>query len=158
MDYLQKDFVRCKNENEADIYIFYLSDLLAKNYGCFIHPDKYKKLIKDLDSLFQIAMNTYVNITVSKGLKYPRVLNSDLKQTRYAAFQQFLEYHNILEEDLKFESVYRNDQRRQEILKKQNLKPKASTRKKTIKKQSKKIIKIGRKIKITKKTSQTALF
>jgi hypothetical protein len=158
MDYLQKDFVRPKIENEADVYVFYLSDLLAKKYGSFIHPENYKKLIKDLDSLFQIAMNAYVNITVNSGLEYTRELCSNLKQTRYAAFQQFLNYHNILEEDLKFESVYRNDQRRQEILRNQNKKPKSTPRKKPNKKAVKKIVKIGRKKTIIKNTAQKSLF
>lgn len=136
IDYLQKDFVKNKFSNKENVYSFYISKQNAAKYGYCISDQKNKELIKRLNSLFNIAMETFVNATTALELQYKRPEHSNLTQSRLSAYQQFLEYHNITDDELRFDSLYRKDLRRRNKKEKANQKPKISIKKVNFKKET----------------------
>lgn len=119
-DFLQKDTVKQKFGNPKDVYTFYVTKNIAQKHGYFISAEKNIALVKRINTLFKIAMTTYVDISVKSNLMYSTGTKRQHKQSRYVAYQQFLNFHNITEDDLKFESVYRNDVRRRDIKERYN--------------------------------------
>lgn len=157
MDYLQKDYARPSVKNDSSTYVFYLSNELSKKYGSFISSENHGLLIKKLDSLFKAAMNGFVNVSVAKKLEYTRLDKSNLKQSRYVAFQQFLEYYDISDDDgIRFDSIYRNDQRRRKILDQQNKAVKKERKPRRLKKiTTNKALIVRNKIRRKKTTTKT---
>lgn len=124
--YLQKDYVKNAIQDPNNVYSFYISNVNASKYGYYISPAKNKELNKDLNSLFNIALESYVNMSESLGLEYTRQDLPNLKQSRYSALEQFLAYYDISEDELKFASLYRKDLRRREVKEKNNNQPKVT--------------------------------
>ncbi|MBE7688443.1 hypothetical protein [Tenacibaculum finnmarkense] len=81
---------------------------IVQNVGFDISFVKLKKLAERIRKIFYNDLDSYINISIGQDLK---VINEKYesinKQNRILAIRQFLEHHQITEDEISADSVYR---------------------------------------------------
>ncbi len=96
---------------EKDFYKVTIPKTLVLKDGFSIGSAKIKKLQTYVQKVFYADLYSYINLSIGNGLKVEDYkYDSVIKQNRQRAIKQFLSFYDINENELKFDSVYRQMQ------------------------------------------------
>lgn len=103
---LSKNFSPAKNQiTGADVYEVHLTDWCFKNVGHSIDVATLNALGKALELLFREDLHEYVKQQLLK------------QEKATAAIKEFLKNYDVTEDELKFESVYKDYKRKHDSIK-----------------------------------------
>lgn len=109
VDLLDKNYRKIKTDiKKEDFYPINIPASIVKEVGFDISATKLKHLAEMIQKVFLNDLYSYIEVSVGSELKFFNKNHESInKQNALRAIDQFLTFHNITEDEISIDSIYR---------------------------------------------------